>query len=144
MTAVGWCPERRRPSQDSFVVRLFVGFRGFFTFFFFFGPYPRLGPARFDVGECLAAEGNSRQRDDVVPGDDTHCMDLRANSGAGRVEGSVLSAGEGWRENGKAGTGCLLRKALLCRGKVDREDCAVKLSVTLQSSTLYCVICLKT
>ena len=62
----------------------------------------------------------------------------------GGVEGSVVSAGEIWRENGKAGTGSLLRKALLCRGEVGREDCAINLSVTLQSSTPYCVLCPKT
>lgn len=68
-------------------------------------------------------------------------MDLRARGQAGGAEGSVLSAGESWSENGKARTGCLLRKALLCRGKMDREDRAIKLLVTLQSTTPSCILC---
>lgn len=72
---------------------------------------PRLGPARLEVGECLGAEGISRQRDEVVPGNDARCVDLRANSQSRQAEGSVLSAGEIWRENREMRTGCLLRKA---------------------------------
>lgn len=37
-----------------------------------------------------------------------------------------------------------MKKALLCRGEVDRADRAVCLLVSLQSSILCCVLCLKT
>lgn len=101
MAVIRRCPERCRPSQDSFIVRLFVGFQGFFTFFFFFN----LGPDRFYVGECLGAEGISRQRDEVVPGDDTHCADLRANGRAGEggrgVKGLCCQQGKAGEKTGK-------------------------------------------
>lgn len=61
----------------------FLGFGDFLTFsslFFFLLTLLRLEPAESDVGECLSAEGISRQQDEVVPGDDTHCVDLRADS----------------------------------------------------------------
>lgn len=64
----------------------FLGFGDFMTFFsssflFIFFPLAllRLEPAEFDAGECLSAEGILRQQDEVVPGDDTHCVDLRAD-----------------------------------------------------------------
>lgn len=59
------------------------GLYDFFFFFLFIYFFPlallRLEPAEFDAGECLSAEGILRQQDEVVPGDDTHCVDLRAD-----------------------------------------------------------------